>query len=100
MNTQWYSTQRNSIKPKNNHIRRLRILAVGIFILLAVWYGLAQTRIATAQGPMAGNRPVEARLIKAATFTGDLRTLPRLVPVKRERPEIEEPQANPVPLPG
>src|SRR5512135_1575743 len=100
MRSQRYSRQGNSIKPENNNFRRLRVVAVAIFLLLSAWYGQAQSRIATAQGPVAGNRPVEDRLIKASTFTGDLRTLPRLAPIKRERPEVEEPQANPVPLPG
>ena len=38
---------------------------------------------------------------RAGSFDGDVRALPQTVPVrKRERPEREGPESNPVPLPG
>jgi hypothetical protein len=46
-----------------------------------------------------GRKPVEARLRKAHEFYGDLRDLPRTRPLKRERPEREEPEPQPRELP-
>src|SRR4051812_12132579 len=41
-------------------------------------------------------KPRETRLVKTAgAFKGDLRPLPRVKPVERERPELEEPEINP-----
>src|SRR3954468_7209479 len=41
-------------------------------------------------------KPRETRLVKTGRpFKGDLRTLPRVKPVERERPELEEPEIAP-----
>src|SRR4051812_8433112 len=41
-------------------------------------------------------KPRETRLVKTGrTFKGDLRTLPRVKPMERERPELEEPEIPP-----
>ncbi|HZJ45086.1 MAG TPA: Ig-like domain repeat protein [Pyrinomonadaceae bacterium] len=45
-------------------------------------------------------KPREERLVKANSFNGDLRDLPYRRPVKRERPEREEPEPNPTFYPG
>ena len=47
-----------------------------------------------------GRKPKEERLVKAHSFNGDLRNLPYRKPVKRERPEREEPEPNPTLYPG
>ena len=57
-----------------------------------------QREQAATQAPIAGSPPVESRLVRAHTFTGDLRNLPSVKPVKRERPEREEPVPNPIEL--
>jgi hypothetical protein len=45
------------------------------------------------QRPINRNpQPVESRMTKAHDFNGDLRSLPRTPPVKRERPEREQPE--------
>src|SRR3954469_7796218 len=51
----------------------------------------------TARVPLAASaKPQETRLVKAArTFNGDLRTLPRVKPVQKERPELEGPEIEP-----
>ncbi len=54
----------------------------------------------TAQAPVTGSPPIESHLVRAHSFTGDLRNLPSVEPVKRERPEREEPAPNPIELPG
>src|SRR5258708_4814682 len=46
------------------------------------------------------SRPREDRLMRGRAFHGDLRSLPRIPPVKFERPEFEEPQVTPVPYAG
>jgi hypothetical protein len=40
-------------------------------------------------------KPKEGRLTRAHSFDGDLRKLPFVRPVKKERPEFEEPEINP-----
>src|SRR5689334_2977358 len=44
--------------------------------------------------------PVEQQLKRAGSIDIDLRTLPQTPPEKFERPELEEPEPNPVELPG
>lgn len=46
------------------------------------------------------SHPQEGRLVRGHSFYGDLRTLPNISPEKFERPEREEPKANPRFLPG
>src|SRR5437588_2852354 len=51
----------------------------------------------TTNGPETTSaKPRETRLVKTArAFKGDLRSLPRVKPVERERPELEGPEINP-----
>src|SRR5438067_3624750 len=51
----------------------------------------------TTNGPETTSaKPRETRLVKTArVFKGDLRSLPRVKPVERERPELEGPEINP-----
>ena len=57
----------------------------------------AQSR---SQRDKASSKPREERLTKGGTFNGDLRNLPRRKPVKRERPEREDPESSPTFHPG
>jgi len=58
----------------------------------------------TAQNPtqrdQGRSKPKEERLTSARPFKGDLRSLPYRTPIKRERPEREEPEPNPITFPG
>ena len=47
-----------------------------------------------------GGRPQGSDLIRAHPFTGDVRSLPYIQAVGRDRPELSEPEPNPVLLPG
>jgi hypothetical protein len=58
------------------------------------------TAQARGQGDEVKRKPREERLTRAHTFNGDLRNLPHHKPVKRERPEREEPEPNPTIRPG
>jgi len=51
-------------------------------------------------GPIPASRPTETLLRRAGSTTTDLRTLPYIPPKKQERPELEDPELNPVALPG
>ncbi len=84
------------MKPKR--VRLVRVIAA-LSVMISLLYGFVQTPTAAAQGPVKGQRPVESHLVKAHTFTGDVRKLPHIKPVKQERPEFEDPVANPIPLP-
>jgi hypothetical protein len=53
-----------------------------------------------AQEDKERRKPREERLTRAHPFNGDLRNLPRRKPVQRERPELNEPEPNPVFAPG
>src|SRR5512143_1726174 len=74
-----------SFRPTPSRI--LSSLAVAFALVATVTSGgSAQTR--------SGGRPpvpVERSLIRATPFHGDLRRLPRIPPVKKERPEREAP---------
>jgi hypothetical protein len=59
-----------------------------------------QSILARGEGDKVSRKPKEERLTKAHPFIGDLRKLPYRKPVKRERPEIEEPAPNPTLAPG
>ena len=50
--------------------------------------------------PAAIGKPIETALHRAGSADIDLRKLPYRAPQKKERPELEEPEANPVVLPG
>ncbi len=54
-----------------------------------------ETRV-RSQDDEANRKPKEQLLVKAQSFNGDLRDLPYRKPVKRERPEREGPEPNPV----
>jgi hypothetical protein len=56
------------------------------------------TPVAKGHGPITVGPPVELHITKAHGKKFDLRSLPFIPPVKRERPEREEPNANPLPL--
>ena len=50
----------------------------------------------TSTPVVASAKPQESRLVRTArAFNGDLRTLPRVKPVERERQELEDPPLNP-----
>ncbi|HZF08262.1 MAG TPA: carboxypeptidase regulatory-like domain-containing protein [Thermoanaerobaculia bacterium] len=53
-----------------------------------------------APGPLPFGHPTETALTRAGSTTRDLRTLPYIPPTKEERPELEDPELNPVMLPG
>jgi uncharacterized repeat protein (TIGR01451 family) len=55
---------------------------------------------ATQPGPIPFGKPIETALTRAGSTTVDLRNLPRTPPKKQERPELEDPELNPVALPG
>jgi hypothetical protein len=55
------------------------------------------TPVDKGHGPINVGPPVELHISKAHGKKFDLRTLPFIPPVKRERPEREEPNANPQP---
>lgn len=59
-----------------------------------------QTLQARGAGERVSRKPKEERLTKAHSFNGDLRDLPYRKPVKRERPEHEDPDSNPTMYPG
>jgi hypothetical protein len=75
--------------------RSARFLVLFAVLLLCLLSGGGQTPRADAQGPV-GRAPTELRLIGARQFTGDLRQLPYVPIQKVERPERDEPPANPV----
>jgi uncharacterized repeat protein (TIGR01451 family) len=74
-----------------------------VLLLAAVGSVAAQDeRSADPSGalPAFTGRPIELRLTRARSTTLDLRLLPQTPPRKRERPEWEGPDPNPVELPG
>src|SRR5205085_9410546 len=56
--------------------------------------------LASSSGVSTVRHPREDRLRRGKPFHGDLRSLPQVRPEKLERPEVEEPELNPVPFPG
>jgi hypothetical protein len=60
--------------------------------------GPPDTPVDKGRGPIVVGPPVEIHMSKANGKKFDLRSLPFVPPVKKERPELEEPAANPVPL--
>src|SRR5512142_3564892 len=83
------------LNAKANHSRLAAVLTASL-LLICLFAVSSRTAPALAQDP-AGPRPQESHLVEAQPFTGDLRDLPQLKPVKRERPEREEPNVKPVP---
>ncbi len=81
------------------------LLLVLIALLLAAMAGAAaaqpllESRV-EAPAPKLLGHPIEMALKRAGSATMDLRALPRTKPEKFERPELEEPDPNPVELPG
>ena len=64
-------------------------------LVLAV-FALAPSPNEPVAGQGTGGTPREGSLIRAAhSFDGDLRVLPHVPPIKKERPELEQPQPNP-----
>jgi uncharacterized repeat protein (TIGR01451 family) len=80
-------------------------LSALVLVLLSGITGVASPQTSdevTAAGPGMdrSTAPVEQRMNKASSQALDLRLLPQTKPVKFERPEREEPEPNPVELPG
>jgi hypothetical protein len=72
---------------------------IALSVLLFVLYNFLQTQAAAAQGPTKAHHPVILQMVKAGTFTGDLRKLPHTKPTKQpERPEFEDPESDPIEL--
>ncbi|HEY2091045.1 MAG TPA: carboxypeptidase regulatory-like domain-containing protein [Thermoanaerobaculia bacterium] len=65
---------------------------------LASPFDAPDTPVDKGHGPINVGPPVEIHISKAHGKKFDLRTLPFIPPVKRERPEREDPSANPQPL--
>ncbi len=70
----------------------LTVLLMAVFLFIAP----GQVTLTLAQGPQ-GPRPKESHLVRAHSFTRDLRQLPQIKPVKTKRIEREESAVNPVP---
>src|SRR2546430_1247822 len=67
-----------------------------VLAVLALESGPSAEGQAQATAANAGGAPRESRLSRAGrSFSGDLRTLPYHAPVKRERPELEQPLLHP-----
>ncbi len=62
--------------------------------------GQDQEVTASRPAPARVGPPIELRMKRAASRTMDLRLLPQTPPRKRDRPEREGPELNPVELPG
>src|SRR5437763_891628 len=60
----------------------------------------ADLGLSASSGTTTMHHPREDRLRRGKPFHGDLRTLPQARPQKFERPELEEPELNPIPFPG
>src|SRR5436305_6288992 len=60
----------------------------------------ADLNLSASSGTTTMHHPREDRLRRGKPFHGDLRTLPQARPQKFERPELEEPELNPIPFPG
>ena len=82
-----------------------RIFAPWLVLLTCALSGgaAAQTSsdpIATSGALPAVGAPIESAMRRAGSTNLDLRKLPKTAPRKQERPEREEPDPNPVELPG
>ncbi len=79
----------------------LLLLSFGTGLGAVAQEGVSQSKEeATRPVPGSFGPPTELHLTKAGSTTRDLRTLPQTPPKKFERPELEEPEAEPVELPG
>jgi hypothetical protein len=82
-----------------------RALLSGIFPLLFVMAGTAAAQDPVVAEPSKprptdAGKPIEITMRRAGSPTIDLRKLPQTPPIKRERPEREEPDITRVELPG
>src|SRR5437879_18666 len=85
----------------NDYRRPLIGLLLLALVLQALFLWLGQSPSAQAQAPAQGGpRPTESRGVRGRSFSGDLRQLPFIPPVKRERPERPQPQLQPTSLGG
>ena len=81
-------------------------LVVLLLTLLVAMAGAAKAQTslessaAEAPVPKLLGQPIEMAMRRAGSTTMDLRSLPRTKPERFERPELEEPDPNPVELPG
>ncbi len=82
------------------------LLALTALFILLPGGAVAQDDLAQSQEQIARpaarplGSPIELHLIKGGSSTTDLRNLPQTKPEKFERPEVEDPEPNPVELPG
>jgi uncharacterized repeat protein (TIGR01451 family) len=92
-------------------VKHALLLALTVLLFFALASGAAaQDTLAQSQeerqeeivrpAPRPIGSPTELHLIKAGSSTTDLRFLPKTKPEKFERPEVEDPEPNPVELPG
>ncbi len=81
--------------------RALRV-SLALFSLLATGAMAQDLSRGNAAPPLAkgSGKPTELTMVRAGSTSVDLSTLPVAKPKKRERPEREEPDVVPVPLPG
>src|SRR3954447_18197804 len=63
---------------------------------LASPFDAPETPVDKGHGPITVGPPVALHISKANGKKFDLRSLPFIPPVKRERPDLNEPAANPV----
>jgi hypothetical protein len=82
-----------------------RALPAGIALLLVVTAGRALAQEGppvetVGAGPVRFGEPVSTEMRRANSLDIDLRLLPRIAPVKRERPERKEPEISRIELPG
>ena len=77
----------------NDYRRPLIGLLLLALVLQALFLPFGQSPGAQAQTQaQGGHGPTESRMARGRSFHGDLRQLPYIPPVKRERPEHPQPQ--------
>ncbi len=86
---------------------RARTTCSLLILLVLPWLAVAGRAMADEPGEMRTvhvasvvGKPIELTMRRAGTSQIDLRTLPQVAPEKFERPELEEPEPEPVELPG
>ncbi len=94
-----------SRKPRAQRTLALLSLLILPWLLVAGSAGAAQAPVepevkADRVGPSSHGKPVELTMRRAGSTEIDLRKLPQTKPERFERPELEEPDPNPVELPG
>jgi hypothetical protein len=82
--------------PTKIHLARV---IIALLLLLSLLVNFVQTPIAAAQGPVKEQGPVILQMVKAGSYTGDLRKLPIVKPVEREEEEETKTESELVPHP-